>query len=168
MRIMLARLLDTKIKRFGLVLLVLSALPIGYTVVHYQLDPGKLIEHTAYRERAPEVPATKAGEIVLKTGAGGWAVLSRECYESRLKAWRAKNGARPMPLPRDCATSYRLRQTVATKVHTYQKAPYVDRLLSVRDGYFSFLAIAAFIFLTGLTMVTGLFDRVGRWVSWGE
>ena len=165
---MLARILDTKVKRFGFVLLVLSLAPIGYTVAHYHLDPGTVRERTSYAQRAPKIPATKAGEVVLKTGAGGWAVLSRECYDVRLKAWRAKNGAKPMPLPRECATSYRLRQTVATTVRTYRKEPYFDRLLSPRDSYFTFLAIAAVIFLTGVVMVTGLFDRVGRWVFWGE
>ena len=165
---MLARFLDTKIKRFGLVLLVLSALPIGYTAAHYHLDPGVATEHRVQQTRTPKIPVTRAGEVVLKTGTGGWAVLSRECYQSRLKDWRAKNGAKPMPLPRDCATSYRLRRTVATTVRTYQKDPYVDQLLSVRNGYFPFLAIAAFVFLIGLTMVTGLFDRVGRWIFWGE
>jgi hypothetical protein len=165
---MLARILDTKIKRFGLVLIILSLVPIAYTVAHYHFDTGFVAERTAYQYRAAKKPPLKANEVVLKAGKQGWAVLSRECYQSRLKAWQAKNGKKSMPLPRDCATSYKLRQTVATKVREFQTAPYFSRLLNTNGGYFTFLAIAVFVLLTGIIMVIGLFDRVGRWVFWGE
>lgn len=165
---MLAHILDTKIKRFGLVLIFVSLLPIAYTVAHFHFDQGFVAERTAFAYQAAKKPEVKAGEVVLRAGEGGWAVLSRDCYQTRQKAWQAKYGAKPMPLPRECATSYKLRQRVEKKVRAFETAPYFSRLLSTRDGYFTFLAIAVFTFLTGLVMVIGLFDRVGRWVFWGE
>ncbi len=161
---MLVRILDTKIKRFGLVLIILSLAPIAYTVAHFHFDTGFMAERTAYQYRAAKKPPVKTGELVLKVGSKGWAVLSRECYASRLTVWKAKNGDKAMPLPRECATSYKLRQTVARQVQEFQMTPYFSRLLSPNSGYFTFLAIAVFVFLTGLIMIIGLFDRVGRWV----
>ena len=165
---MLARILDTKCKRFGLVLIVLSLVPIGYTVAHYHFDTGFTAARTTYQYRMAKKPPVKAGELVLKAGDKGWAILSQECYQGRLTVWKAKNGDKAMPLPRECATSYKLRRSVAKTVHEFQAAPYFSRLLSPSSGYFTFLAIAFFIFLTGFIMIIGLFDRVGRWVFWGE
>jgi hypothetical protein len=165
---MLARILDTKCKRFGLVLIILSLVPMAYTAAHYHFDTGFVAERTAYQYRTAKKPPVKAGEVVLKMGSKGWAVLSRECFQSRLAAWKAKNGDKTMPLPRECATSYKMRQTVAAKVREIEATPYFSRLLSPSGGYFTFLAIAVFMLLTGFIMIIGLFDRVGRWVFWGE
>lgn len=165
---MLARILETRVQRFGLVLLLLAPVPIAWTALHHYLDRGFVTETRRFELRPAPKPVAGKNDVVLRSGPHGWAILNRDCYEAKLAAWRKENAAKPMPLPRDCATGYRQHKTVATTASEFKISPWLKRLVSTRDGYFFWFTIAAFSLLTGLIMVSGLFDRIGRWIFWGE
>ena len=165
---MFARLFPTKVRRFGVILIFLSVIPVAWCALHFQLGTGFVSETTRYELKKAPKPKAGQNDVVLRSGARGWAILKRDCYVAKLQAWRETNGEKPMPLPRECATGYRQHKTVATKVREASMEPWLKQLTSAETGYFWLLTAAAFMFLFGFLMAIGLVDRMGRWIFWGE